>query len=90
MSLQERRKFRIQCRLICGAESHVPFSRQCHQPRRDSALIEPLPRREEFCNDFTAIGHQHVVAGPDLANIFAQTVLQFSKPYAFHDFNVAS
>ena len=54
----------------------MPSSRPCHQPGRDSALIEPWPRREELCNDFTAVRHQHALAGPDLPNVLAQTVLQ--------------
>jgi hypothetical protein len=49
-----------------------------------------LPRREKFCNDFTAVGHRHALAGPNFPNILAQTILEFSKPHAFHHFNVAS
>lgn len=90
MSLQERRKFRIQRLIVWRTKHQLPFSRQCHQPRRNTALIDPLPGREKLCDHLTTIGDQYAFAGPDFANVLAQTVLQFAKTNAFHGDNVAS
>ena len=90
MSLQERCELRIQRPSIWGTQGQFPSPRENHQLRKRTTLVGPLARRDEFCDNFTAIGHQNTLAGPDLANILAQTIFQFPKAYAFHGANVAS
>jgi hypothetical protein len=47
-------------------------------------------RRYQLCNNFSAIRHQHGLAGSDFANILAEPVLQIPQAYALHVYNVAS
>ena len=90
MPLQEAWKIWIYCRLIWGPKRQLPFPRQLQQPGRESVLVESLPWRDEFGNDVAAISHQYCLARSNFSNVFAQTVFQFPKAYAFHTHNVAS
>jgi hypothetical protein len=71
MSLEKGREFRIEGRVIGGAERKLPSARERPQRRRDASPFHPLSRREEFRDDFTAIRHRHALAGAHLSNVLA-------------------
>jgi len=88
--LEETWELRIHLCIIWGAQRQLPFPCECHQARKDTSLNAPFAWRNELCDDFTAIRHEHTLAGPDFPNVLAQTVFQFAKTHAFHHTNVAS
>lgn len=90
MSLEERRELWIYRRIIRRAQRHLPSLCECRQPRRDASLTASLARRNEFCDHFPAIRHQHGLAGPDFPDVLAQTVLQFPKAHTLHGFQCSS
>jgi hypothetical protein len=90
MSLQQRCELRIQLPSVWSTQGQLPSPREYSQSRKRTTLVGPLARRDQFCDNFTAIGHQNTFAGPDLANVLAQTIFQFPQAYAFHGYNVAS
>ena len=49
-----------------------------------------VARWSKLRHDFASIGDQEALATPDLADVFAQAVLEFTQPNGLHAFNVAS
>ena len=84
MSLEETRELWIHRRLIWARRaSAVPLLASATSPEGTPRSSRPLAWREEFCDHFAAIRHQHTLAGPHFPNVLAQTVLQFPKVRRF-------
>ncbi len=89
MSEQTRQR-RVRLRITRSSEGQQASSGKRRQPWRNRRIEARTPGGRELGHHIAAVCHKEALARSDVANVFAQAVLQLAKPNALHRFNVAS